>query len=114
MINENEISGNELTDNELYFYQFVTCSCYGIDPQINLESSFNINNIQVHLKANPTFYLDMIKKTFLDNKTKLTIIVKSVKDLIELIQQKKNKYQGQIDKIMKNYGILEESSKKPQ
>ena len=106
-----------------YFYQISTSSCYGIDPHTSLDADFYINTIRKHLNENPKYYQEMIKNIFLDNKHKLTIVVKPVDGFIDrnnnkikedLAQQKSKLNQGQIDQIIKNYNLLKENQEKPQ
>lgn len=125
IIHENELYAHNLTDNMglSFFSQIVSTSCYGIDPHKMLDSNFYIDNIRAHLKENPKYYQELIKKVFLDNTHKLTLVAKPVEGFLDNIsnkikenleQQKKNLTKEQIDKIVNDFNILKEESEKPQ
>lgn len=97
--------------------------CYGIDPHINLDCNFYIDNIRNHLKENPIYYQELIKTAFLNNKHKLTIVTKHDEGFIDrindkikedLTEKKNHLNQAQTGQIIKNYDLLKEMQSKPQ
>lgn len=97
--------------------------CYGIDPHINLDCNFYIDNIRNHLKENPIYYQELIKTAFLNNKHKLTIVTKHDEGFIDrindkikedLTEKKDHLNQAQTGHIIKNYDLLKEMQSKPQ
>lgn len=125
LIHENELYSHELTKNMglTFFSRIVTTTCYGIDPHKMLDSNFYLDNIRAHLKENPKFYQEMIKKVFLDNNHKLTVVVKPVDGFLDrsnnkikedLAEKKAHLKQDEIDQIIKNFELLKEDQEKPQ
>lgn len=98
--------------------------CFGIDPHISIDGDYFINTIRNHLKENPRYYQELIKTTFLQNKHKLTMIVRPVEGFIEkqingkmneyLSNQKNSLNQEQIDKIVNDYNVLKKYLEKEQ